>query len=428
MGARIADIAVPDSPARAHQYTMYVAPWTGGIFKTTNNGTTWEPIFDNVSARLAVGAIAIAHTDPDIVWAGTGDAFTSRSSYAGDGVYKSADAGKTWTHLGLDDTQHIARIVIDPTNADVVYVAAMGHLYSDNDARGVYRTIDGGRHWSKVLYINDKVGVIDLVMNPANPRVLYAATYDKVRLPWQLVNGGPESAIYKTGDGGAHWTRLRAGLPSGRIGRIGLALYPRNPNIVYALIENANPRPPTQREVAAAGRFGGPLAREREKGGEVYRTADGGVTWTKMSPDSVDVSSKGPYYFSQIRVDPNNDQHLFTTGVSLGNSIDGGRTWHDIDWPPRRLFPQSFGDVRTVWIDPRDADRLILGSDGGIFQSYDGGRTSDHYANLPIGEAYTVAVDNDDPYNVYTGLQDHENWKGRRTGRSATPPPGTGPR
>ena len=415
MGARIADIAVPDSPARAHQYTIYVAPWTGGIFKTTNNGTTWEPIFDNVSARLTVGAIAIAHSNPGVVWVGTGDAFTSRSSYAGDGMYKSTDAGKTWTHLGLEDTQHIARIVVDPNNADVALVAAMGHLYSDNQARGVYKTSDGGKTWSKVLYVNDKVGVIDLVMNPANPRVLYAATYDKVRLPWQLVSGGPESAVYKTVDGGAHWSRLHTGLPSGRIGRIGLALYPKNPDIIYALIENANPRPPTRQDSAAAQRTGQPV-REREIGGEVYRTADGGATWKKMSADSVDVSSKGPYYFSQIFVDPNNDQHIFTTGVSLGNSIDGGRTWHDISWPPQRLFPASFGDVRTFWIDPQDSDRMILGSDGGIFQSYDGGKTSDHYANLPMGEAYTVAVDNDEPYNIYTGLQDHENWKGSSNG------------
>ena len=415
MGARIADVAVPDSPRKAHLNTMYVAPWTGGLFKTTNNGTTWTPIFDDVSARLTVGAVAIAHSDPDVVWVGTGDAFTSRSSYAGDGVYESRDAGRTWTHLGLDDTQHIARIVIDPANADVVYVAAMGHLYTTNDARGVYKTIDGGKHWTKVLYVNDKIGVIDLVMNPRNPRELYAATYDKQRLPWQLVSGGTGSGIYKTTDGGAHWTRLARGLPAGRIGRIGLALYPKNPRIVYALIENANQREPTAQELALAQRLG-QEPRAREIGGEVYRTADGGITWVKMSPDSVDVSSKGPYYFSQIRVDPNDGRHIFTTGVSLGNSTDGGHTWHDLDWPPRRLFGKIFGDVRTLWIDPDDSDRMILGSDGGVFQSYDGGKTADHYANLPIGEAYAVATDDEDPYNVFVGLQDHENWKGISNG------------
>ena len=415
MGARIADVAVPDSPRTAHLKTIYVAPWTGGLFKTTNNGTTWTPIFDNVSARLTVGAVAIAHSNPAVVWVGTGDAFTSRSSYAGDGVYKSVDAGRTWTHVGLEDTHHIARIVIDPTNANVVYVAAMGHLYSNNEARGVYRTTDGGRHWSKALYVDDKVGVIDLVMNPRNPKVLYAATYDKERLPWQLVSGGSGSGIYKTTDGGDHWTRLTHGLPTGRIGRIGLALYSKNPAIVYALIENANPRQSTDQETQQARRLD-QEPREREIGGEVYRTSDGGATWKKMSPDSVDVSSKGPYYFSQIRVDPNDDQHVFTTGVSLGNSVDGGRTWHDVDWPPRRLFSKIFGDVRTLWVDPDDSERMILGSDGGVFESYDGGKTADHFANLPIGEAYAVATDNEEPYNIYVGLQDHENWKGISNG------------
>ncbi len=415
MGARIAAIAVPDSPARAHRSTIYVAPWTGGLFKTTNNGTTWTPIFDNQSARLTVGAVSLAPSNPDVVWVGTGDAFTSRSSYAGDGVYKSTDAGKTWTHMGLKDTQHIARIVIDPTNPDIVYVAAMGHLYSNNEERGVFKTTDGGQTWKKVLFLNDKVGVIDLVMDPKDPSVLYAATYDKQRLPWKLVDGGPESAIYKTTDAGAHWTKLTQGLPTGRIGRIGLALYPKNPNIVYALIENANPRPPTQREIEQARRRGRPKP-QPEVGGQVYRTEDAGASWTQMSPDSVNVSSKGPYYFSQIFVDPNNAEHIFTTGVSLGNSTDGGRTWHDVTWPPRRLFTKIFGDVRTLWIDPDNSDRMLLGSDGGVVESYDGGKTADHFPNLPIGEVYEVAVDNQQPFNIYAGLQDHENWKGISNG------------
>ncbi len=415
MGARLADVAVPDAPEHAHRNTMYVAPWTGGLFKTTNNGTTWTPIFDNVSARLTVGAVAIAHSDPDVVWVGTGDAFTSRSSYAGDGVYRSTDGGATWTHMGLDDTHHIARILIDPRDPDVVYVAAMGHLYSTNEARGVFKTTDGGLSWSRVLYVDDGVGVIDLVMSPADPGTLLAATYDKVRHPWQLVNGGPGSGIYKTTDGGTHWTRLGGGLPSGRIGRIGLALYPKAPDIVYALVENANPRPPTTQEVEQARRVG-QEPRDQAIGGQVYRTADGGATWTRMSPDSVDVSGKGPYYFSQIRVDPNDDQKIFTTGVSLGNSTDGGRTWHDVTWPPRRLFSKIFGDVRTLWIDPEDSQRMILGSDGGVYASYDGGVTGDHYANLPVGEVYAVDADHDDPYAVYAGLQDHENWKGVSNG------------
>lgn len=402
VGARISDIAVPPGPARDRLYTFYVSSWSGGVWKTTNNGTTFTPVFDDQST-LSIGAVTVAPSNPDIVWVGTGDAFTSRSSYAGDGVYKSTDAGATWANMGLADSQHIARIAIDPTNPDVVYVAAMGHLYSNNAERGVFKTTDAGATWRKALYVNERVGIIDLAMDPGNPRVLYAAAYDKQRLPWQLVNGGPDSAIYKTTDAGGTWTKLGGGLPTGRIGRIGLALYPRNPDIVYAVVENDNPRPGTTPD---------PSGRVTTIGGEVYRTSDAGHTWTKMNAAGDNVSGKGPYYFSQIRVDPNNDQHIFVTGVELGNSTDGGRTWHDITWPPRRLFTGIFGDVRTLWIDPDNSDRMILGSDGGVFISYDGGKTSDHYANLPLGEVYAISADNDDPYNIYAGLQDHENWKG----------------
>ena len=415
IGARTAAIAVPASPIKAHLSTIYVAPWTGGVFKTINNGTTWTPIFDHQSARLTVGALSLAPSNPDIVWVGTGDGFTSRSSYAGDGVYKSADAGGTWTHMGLDETQHIARIVIDPARPDVVYVAAMGHLYSSNKERGVFKTTDGGKTWKKVLYLDDKVGVVDLVMDPKDSRVLYAATYDKQRVPWKLVSGGAESAIYRTADGGAHWNKLTQGLPAGRIGRIGLTLYPKNPDIVYALIENANPRAPTSKEVEEARRTGMP-APQPEVGGQVYRSMDAGTSWTLMSPDSVDVSSKGPYYFSQIFVDPDDYQRIFTTGVTLGSSTDGGRTWHDLAWPPKKLFAKIFGDVRTLWIDPQNPDRMLLGSDGGVYESYDGGKTADHFPNLPTGEVYKVAVDNAQPFNIYTGLQDHENWKGPSNG------------
>jgi len=279
------------------------------------------------------------------------------------------------------------------------------------EERGVFKTDDGGRTWEKVLYINEKVSVIDLVMNPAKPDILYAATYDKQRLPWVYVNGGPESAIYNTSDGGKTWARLGGGLPGGKIGRIGLDIYLKNPKIVNAVIENANKRPPTEREAKQA------LSRclkahEREIGGDVYRTEDGGKTWSKMNSPEDNVSSKGPYYFSQIRVDPNDDKNIFVTGICLANSTDGGRTWHDLDWPPQRLFTKMFGDVRTLWIDPQNSDRIIMGSDGGVYISYDGGITCDHYYHLPLGEFYSIGVDMEDPYNIYGGLQDHEMWKG----------------
>ncbi|HEX6464221.1 MAG TPA: hypothetical protein VFZ98_07210, partial [Vicinamibacterales bacterium] len=286
---------------------------------------------------------------------------------------------------------------------DIVYVAAMGHLYSQNEERGVFKTSNGGRTWEKALYVNPNVGVIDLVMNPKNPSILYAATYEKTRLPWQMVNGGPESGIYKTTDAAKTWTRLRAGLPQGRIGRIGLDIFLKNPEIVYAVIENDNPR------TTPVG--GGRTTRQPGVadivGGEVYRTANGGDTWTKMNADDYDVSPKGPYYFSQIRVDPNDDQNIFVTQDGFRHSLNGGRTW---DAP--RVFPRMFGDVRTLWIDPENSDRMIQGSDGGVAISYDGGRTSDHFANIPVGEIYAISADNDDPYNIYAGLQDHENWRG----------------
>ncbi len=405
VGAAIADIAVPESPAKAHLYTFYIASWSGGLWKTTNNGTTFEPIFDG-----PIGDVALSPSHPDIVWVGTGDAFCSVRSHAGDGVYKSTDGGKTWKNMGLRDTHHIARIVIHPTNPDIVYVAALGHLFSPNPERGVFKTTDGGQTWQKVLYVNEKVGAVDLVINPVNPEILYAATYDKQRFPWLYINGGPESGIYKTSDGGKTWQRLGGGLPTGKIGRIGLDIYRKNPEIVYAVIENANRRPPTKAEAELDVKRG-LKPQEREIGGEVYRTEDGGQTWVKMNSAEDNVSSKGPFYFSQIRVDPNDDKKIFVTGVCLANSTDGGRTWHDLDWPPRRLFKTMFGDVRTLWIDPENSDRIILGSDGNIYISYDGGLTSDYYYNLPISQVYAVGVDMDEPYNIYGGLQDHEHWK-----------------
>ena len=410
VGARTSDIAVPDFPAKDHLYTFYVATWTGGLWKTTNNGTTFEPVFDSQS-KQTIGDVTLAPSNPEIVWVGTGDAFCSRSSYAGDGVYKSTDGGKSWRNMGLKDSHHIPRILIHPKNPDIVYVAAMGHLYSENQERGVFKTADGGQTWEKVLYINEKVGVIDLVMNPQEPNILYAATYDKQRLLWMYINGGPKSGIYKTVDSGKTWTRLSGGLPSGRIGRIGLDIYLKNPDIVYAVVENANRRAATEKEIEQDKSWG----REpwvRMIGGEVYRTENAGKTWLKMNSADDNVSPKGPYYFSQIRVDPNDDKKIFVTSDSLVNSTDGGKTWNDLNWPPKRLFTRMFGDVRTLWIDPQNSDRIILGSDGGVFVSYDGGKTCDHHYNLPLGEIYAIGVDIEDPYNIYAGLQDHEMWKG----------------
>ena len=401
MQARIAAIAVPDAPAKDHLNTFYVAPWIGGVFKTTNNGNTFEPVFDQQN-DLSIGAIAIAHSNSNIVWVGTGDAYTSRSSYAGDGIYKSSDAGKTWKNMGLVDSHHIAKITIDPTNPDIVYVATMGRLYSTNDERGIYKTTNGGATWERVLFVSDRVGVIDLVMHPTNSSILYAATYQKDRMPWQIVNGGPGSGIYKSVDAGKTWAKLGGGLPTGKIGRIGLTQYLRNPEILYAVIENSNTRP---------GAEPGPNGRVNVFGGEVYKTVNGGQVWTKQNADDYNVSPKGPYYFSQIFVDPNNEQNLFVTQDGFRHSLDGGKTWNAFS-----VFPRMFGDVRTLWIDPENSDRMIQGSDGGIAISYDGGRNSDALSNMPLGSVYMLGYDMEEPYNIYAGLQDHEHWKGPSNG------------
>ena len=398
--AWVTDIAVPDAPARDHLYTVYAATRSGGLWRTTNAGTTWTNVSDSVGAA-AVGAVAVAPSDWRIVWMGTGDQANARSSYSGKGVFKSTDAGATWQFMGLPDSHHIARIVIHPSKPDIVYVAAMGHLFSKNEERGVFRTLDGGRSWKKVLYVNDGVGAIDLVINRTRPSVLYAAMYEKDRRPWQIVESGPESAIYRTDDGGDKWQRLGAGLPTGKIGRIGLDLYQKNPRILYALIENQNPKPgDAARDVSAISPLAAGII-----GNELYRTDDGGRTWRKVTDVNV-AGGKAPYSFNQIRINPHDDRTVIVTSDSMFISRDGGKTWKT------DFFRGAFGDFRCMWWDPADRDRIMLGSDGGVSVSYDGGKTADYFPNMGIGEVYSVGVDMEDPYNVYGGMQDHDSWKG----------------
>lgn len=408
-GGWIVDFAVPEYPQEAHLYIFYVASRNGGLWKTTNNGTTFEPIFDDQTV-FSIGDIALAPSNPDIVWVGTGEAANARSSYWGDGVYKSTDGGKTWKNMGLKDSHHIGRIIVHPKNPDVVYVAAMGHLYSFNEERGVFKTVDGGKTWEKVLYINERVGVIDVAMNRDNPDILYAAAYEKQRLPWHFEAGGPGSAIYKTIDAGETWAKLGEGLPSGKIGRIGLDIYRKNPDIVFAVVENVNKRPSTKEEVEQDRRRG-IEPQERVFGGEVYRTDNAGRTWKKMNSIKDNVGGKAAYSFCQIRVDPNNDKNVYVTSICVASSNDSGKTWHDVNWPPRKMFKTSFGDVRTLWIDPQNSNRIFMGSDGGVHISYDGGKTCDFYDNLPMAQYYAIGVDMEDPYNIYGGLQCHDSWK-----------------
>ncbi len=443
-GGWTTDIAVPEAPQSAHLYTYYVGTRNGGVFKTTNGGDTFEPIFDAQDA-FSIGAVAVSPKDANTVWVGTGDAFFARSPYFGDGVYKTADGGKTWQHLGLEDTQHIAKIAIDPLDPNMVYVAAAGHSYTANAERGVFKTSDGGKTWTKSLYVDDHSAAIDLVMDPKNPKVLYAAMwYRNVRRPGdpQPVPGTPPAppsaeergGIYRTGDGGKTWQKCTNGLPLTRLGRIGLAMYLKDPNIVYAILDNQNPKTP-QEETAAAGRgaggrgaAGGRGGRGQATGTEIYRTRDGGKTWRRMNTGDMSEISKAPQTFTLMRVDTENPDRIYALTDSMYYSDDGGATWPGFQRGrgpaddnggdgqrrnrPGVLLSRNFGDFRTLWIDPVNAKRFLIGSDGGVFASYDGGVTSEHFPNLPLGEINSIVADNDNPYHVYVGEQDHEHWKG----------------
>ncbi|MFQ6071010.1 MAG: hypothetical protein ACE5LC_10885 [Candidatus Aminicenantales bacterium] len=416
-GAWIGDIAVPENPGPKHRYTFYVAARNGGVWKTVNNGTTFEPIFDSYGVN-AIGAIEVAPSDPNIVWVGTGEDSYARSSYSGNGIYKSTDAGKSFKLMGLTDSHHIGRIVIHPENPDIVYVAVMGHLFSENEERGVFKTTDGGKTWEKVLYINEKTGVVDLCMNFSNPDILFAATYDKVRLPWHYEAGGEGSRIYRTKDGGKTWEKLTEGLPGGKLGRIGIDIHRANPDIVYAVIENLNPKPGVSGKKELKFDEFADQMHEGLIGGEVYRSDDGGDSWRKVSEEGVDVSGKAAYSFNEITVHPADPEKVYIIGVSMQYSFDGGRTWPR--WPKKERFLSNFGDVRTFWIDPHHPEHMMLGSDGGFYVTYDGGRSMFHLYQIPLGEVYAVEVDDEEPYNIYCGLQDHESWRGPSNGWSGS--------
>ena len=399
-GAWVSSIAVPLDPDAAHRYLFYAAARTGGVWKTVNNGITFEPVTDS-QGIASVGAVAVGSgTHADTVWVGTGDNSATRSAYYGNGIYKSTDGGKTWQNMGLRDTLHISRIIIDPTNPDIVWVAALGHLFSPNQERGIFKTADGGRTWKRTLYIKDNVGAVDLAASP-DASVLYAAMYEAMRYPWKIADGGPGSGIFKSTDSGETWHKLEDGLPKGPLGRIGLDVCRTHPGTVYAVVDDFN-----------TGSNGRPI------GGEVYRTDDAGEHWRKVNADKDDVSRKAGYSFNQIRVDPNNPERVYITGSSMLSSSDGGKTWVGLGRSYDTVFRRAFGDFRTLWIDPADSNHMLAGSDGGVFLSYDGGKTCEHLANLKLGEVYGIGLDMDQPYHIYAGLQDHENWRGPVDGRS----------
>jgi photosystem II stability/assembly factor-like uncharacterized protein len=400
-GGRIETIdAPPDSPG-----TIYVGAGSGGVWKTVNGGLTWTPLFDR-GPTMAIGDLTVAPSDPDVVWVGTGESLMARSSFAGAGVFRSADGGRTWESRGLEDTHHIGRIVIDPKEPDHVYVAAIGHQYTFNEERGVFVTADGGRTWTRSLFVDERTGVVDLVMDPGDSRVLYAAAWERDRKAWNNTVCGPGSGIYRTTDGGGSWTRLSNGLPSGpSIGRIGLDACPAAPGVVYAFIDNLTPVP------APAGRKTEPAP----AGGEVYRSDDRGVSWRKVNEG--DMGAGTGYAFGDIRVSPKDANVVYVLGVGLVRSTDGGRTFTRLEGTVVRLSPLPTRalhlDQHELWIDPRDPDRLVLGNDGGLFLSNDAGRAWLHLNNLPVTEFYAASAGAGSPYLIYGGTQDNAAQRGR---------------
>ncbi|MGH9348194.1 MAG: WD40/YVTN/BNR-like repeat-containing protein [Vicinamibacterales bacterium] len=453
MSGRVTDIAVPNGQST----TVYCATASGGVWKTVNRGTTWTPIFDRYGSG-SIGALAVSDSNPDIVWVGTGE--VNASSYApwGDGVYKSLDGGRSFSHMGLADTHHIGRIIIHPGNPDIVYVAAAGHLWGPNPERGLYRTRDGGRTWRHVKFISEDAGFVDMTMDPRDPQVVYAAAYgrrserfddfDSVGI--SILEG---SGIYKTTDGGESWTPLTQGLPTRRVGRIGLRVAPSRPDRIYAIVEVApvwvtlttavanrlrdllaGSDPPDAEEAAGlrrlieAGAPGEPRSAvvagmsrgqqaqlrvllampELDTGGGVFRSDDRGRTWIRTSP-----LNEREGYYSKVRVDPNNPDRVYALMVRTWSSNDGGQSFEEEEWAFSSFLTSDFihGDFHAMWIDPASSNHLIVGSDGGLYTTYDRGAHWEAH-QMPIGQVVRIGVDMRKPYFVYAGLQDNGTWGG----------------
>jgi photosystem II stability/assembly factor-like uncharacterized protein len=382
---RLSDVVGIPGPSK----TIFVAAAAGGIWKSTNGGMTWRPTFDDKRV-ISMGMLAIAPSDTQQVWAGTGEPNSRNSIEPGGGVFKSTDGGITWNSMGLEKTQHIGRIVVHPRDPNTVYVAALGAAWKSNAERGVYKTTDGGKTWTNVKFISDKAGFVDIAMDPRNPDVLFAASWERLRTPYSLKSGGPGSGLWKTTDGGKTWTEVRGGgFPAGQKGRIGLAIALSNPDYVYALVEAAD-----------SSKDGSWVGQTAPKANGLYRSTDGGKTWTQMNSYNV-----RPFYYSQVRVDPRNPNRVYYSSTQLQVSDDGGKTG-------RNAAQNVHVDDHGIWIDPNDPERWYLANDGGLSITYDKGGNFTQTMNLPIGQFYEVSYDYSVPYNICGGAQDNGSWCG----------------
>ncbi|MBA3639579.1 MAG: hypothetical protein H0W53_09900 [Acidobacteria bacterium] len=408
ISGRATDIAVAERPGGRRIYAAYA---TSGVWRTDDN-VTWTSIFDDMPST-SIGDLAVAPSNPDIVWVGTGEANIFRASMAGVGIYKSTDGGQTFTHMGLTDTQTIGRILLHPTNPDIVYVAASGHEWTDNEMRGVFKTTDGGTTWNKVLYKSPRTGAWDLVMDPSNPEVIYASMWQRVRRKWsdpRVEPGYSEGGVFKTADGGKTWTEASAGLPAPEHrGRIGIDIARSNPKVLYAFVDNYEPGVPAKKGERDA--YGRPIFEARIKAAEVYRTADGGTSWKKVSDSNQFMTNHSGTYgwvFGQIRVDPTSENTVYTLGLGLNVSTDGGKTF------------ATFANSRTIhsdhhglWIDPKNTQIIYSANDGGFYSTEDAGKTWKFAVSAGGAQFYNVAVDQSTPPWVYGSIQDIGSRRGR---------------
>ena len=420
ISGRATDVAVAD---RTGARRIFVAYATSGVWRSDDNGGTWQSVFDD-QPSTSIGDIAVAPSNPDQVWVGTGEANLFRASMAGVGIFKSTDGGNTFAYAGLGDSHTIGRIVVHPTNPDVVYVAASGHGWTDNEMRGVFKTTDGGKTWNKVFYKSPRTGAWDLVMDPSNPEVLYASMWQRIRRKWsdpRVEPGYSEGGVYKTSDGGKTWTEASAGLPAAQFrGRIGIDIARSNPKVLYAFVDNYEPgRPPLPNEEDAYGR---PVNEARIKSAEVYRTDDGGATWRKVSDSNEFMTRHSGTYgwvFGQIRVDPADENRVFTLGLALNVSTDGGKTF--------ATFANSrsvHGDHHGLWIDPKDSKVIYDVNDGGFYSTADNGQSWKFAVSAGGSQFYNIVVDQSTPPWMYGSIQDigsRRGWLALTEGREIRP-------